>query len=123
MSFFQKLKDTRRRVVETVLQKTGMAEETTDPALDELFRKFVEMVDDMNECGAALSSTLVNQVLTYRRSLRYRNRFFNILYLPIFFDRKRCLVIRTNCQSRLRIPTRSIYRTKIGGIYHQIYNR
>ena len=65
MSFFQKLKDTRRRVVETVLQKTGMTEETTDPALDELFRKFVEMVDDMNECGAALSSTLVNQVLKY----------------------------------------------------------
>ena len=69
MSFFQKLKDTRRRVVETVLQKTGMTEETTDPALDELFRKFVEMIDDMNECGAALSSTLVNQVLTYNRSL------------------------------------------------------
>jgi hypothetical protein len=59
---FQKLKDTRRRVVETVLQKTGMTEETTDPALDDLFRKFVDMVDDMNECGAALSSSLVNQV-------------------------------------------------------------
>ena len=62
---FQKLKDTRRRVVETVLQKTGMTEETTDPALDELFRKFVDMVDDMNECGAALSSSLVNQAWVF----------------------------------------------------------
>ena len=77
---FKLMKDTRRRMVEATLQKTGLSEITINPELDELFKKFVERIDDMNETGAALASALVNQV-------SYHDFFLNkfLLYTKFYF--------------------------------------
>jgi hypothetical protein len=48
-----------------VLEKTGSTERTTDPEFDSMYSNFQSMIGDMNECGAAVSSTLVNQVHSF----------------------------------------------------------
>lgn len=58
---FKLIKDTRRRLVQGVLEKTGASEKTVDENTDTNYTKFVEMIDDMNECGAGLASCLVHQ--------------------------------------------------------------
>ncbi|KAJ1418199.1 hypothetical protein B484DRAFT_453752 [Ochromonadaceae sp. CCMP2298] len=55
------LKDTRRRMTESVLAKVGASERTTDKDYDISVQKFSDMIGDMNECGAALHSYLVHQ--------------------------------------------------------------
>ena len=50
---FKALKDAKRRVVQTVYEKTTNAvEKTIDERTDRNFSNFCEMIDDMNECGA-----------------------------------------------------------------------
>ena len=50
---FKALKDAKRRVVQTVYEKTTSgAEKTVDERSDKNFSNFCEMIEDMNECGA-----------------------------------------------------------------------
>ena len=52
---FKALKDAKRRVVQTVYEKTtNAAEKTVDERSDKNFSNFCEMIEDMNECGAGL---------------------------------------------------------------------
>lgn len=52
-TMFKALKDAKRRVVQTVYEKTtNAAEKTVDERTDKNFSNFCEMIDDMNECGA-----------------------------------------------------------------------
>lgn len=60
-SMFKSLKDARRRAVETVLEAAGASEKTVDEEFETSHTKFGDMVEDLNECGAALSSVLVLQ--------------------------------------------------------------
>ena len=58
---YRTLKDARRRVVETVLEKAGVAERTGDEVFDTHVARFDSLVKDMNECGAALTASLAGQ--------------------------------------------------------------
>lgn len=44
------LKDSRRRISQTVLSKVGSADETKDIHYDTHVHKFHSMIDDMNQC-------------------------------------------------------------------------
>mmetsp|Transcript_20377 Transcript_20377/g.18517 ORF Transcript_20377/g.18517 Transcript_20377/m.18517 type:complete len:465 (-) Transcript_20377:28-1422(-) len=55
------LKDTRRRVVETVLENVGVSERTVDEEYDLYVTNFNELIADMNECGSGISSVLTKQ--------------------------------------------------------------
>ncbi len=61
--YFRILKDAKRRVIESVLEKAGQSERTTDDNFETNYKQFKVMIDDINECGAIISSSLVNQVL------------------------------------------------------------
>lgn len=58
---FRTLKDVKRRVVESTLEKVGASERTVDEEYDVHFSKFNAMMSDMNECGAALHTILATQ--------------------------------------------------------------
>eukprot|EP01038_Epipyxis_sp_PR26KG_P013936 gene13936-18692_t len=58
-------KDARRRIVETVLEKTGNAERTVDEDYEVHVTKFHEMTADMNECGAELHSFMHHEKKMY----------------------------------------------------------
>ena len=71
---FKALKDAKRRVVQTVYEKTTNAvEKTIDERTDRNFSNFCEMIDDMNECGAGYHThtPLRNVALSIRVSLIY----------------------------------------------------
>mmetsp|Transcript_25609 Transcript_25609/g.42735 ORF Transcript_25609/g.42735 Transcript_25609/m.42735 type:complete len:266 (+) Transcript_25609:99-896(+) len=57
----QQFKNARRRMTETVLAKVGASERTVDEQYDIHVEKFKVMLEDMNECGAALHSFLSRQ--------------------------------------------------------------
>jgi hypothetical protein len=54
------IKDAKRRAVEQVLYTVGASEKTTDLEYDDHVGAFHEMMADMNECGAGLSSVLTH---------------------------------------------------------------
>mmetsp|Transcript_9933 Transcript_9933/g.10433 ORF Transcript_9933/g.10433 Transcript_9933/m.10433 type:complete len:485 (-) Transcript_9933:50-1504(-) len=58
---FQTLKNARRRTVETVLETVGAAEKTIDNEFEVYSENFYDMMEDMNECGAAVTAVLLNQ--------------------------------------------------------------
>lgn len=60
-SLFKVLKDSKRRVLQTVNEAVDSSAKTVDPEYDVHATKFPEMIKDMNEIGASLNSTLVNQ--------------------------------------------------------------
>jgi hypothetical protein len=41
--------------------QVGVTERTTDPEFDMYSANFQDMMEDMNECGAALTAVLLNQ--------------------------------------------------------------
>jgi len=47
---FRTLKDTRRRISQTVLSKVGSADETKDVQYDAHVEHFHSMISDMNQC-------------------------------------------------------------------------
>jgi len=58
---FQYVKNVRRRSVETILESVGATEKTVDVEYDHYTKNFNDMMDDMNECGACITSTLLKQ--------------------------------------------------------------
>ena len=68
---FKSLKDARRRVVETVLEKVGASEQTEDEVFDTHAARFETMCKDMNECGSALTSTLTNQKVFFSEATEF----------------------------------------------------
>lgn len=58
---FKILKDSKRRVLQTVVEATDASVKTVDPEFEEFSRKFPELMRDMNECGAGLAATLGQQ--------------------------------------------------------------
>ena len=56
-----KMKDMRRRTVESVLSSVGASEKTVDDEFEVNRKRYKEMMDDMNEVGASLSETLRQQ--------------------------------------------------------------
>ncbi len=65
MQIFKSLKDARRRAVETVLQTVGASENTEDKEYDVLHDKFLEMMEDLNECGSTLRTALDQQQASF----------------------------------------------------------
>lgn len=59
--YYRSLKDARRRAVETVLEVAGVSEKTVDEEYDKDVVRFEELVQDLNECGASLTSVLTLQ--------------------------------------------------------------
>ncbi len=70
-SIFKSLKDARRRAVETVLATVGVSEETVDEEFNVHHKKFMDMVGDLNECGATLDAALDKQQQSFEVSLMY----------------------------------------------------
>jgi hypothetical protein len=60
-SMFKSLKDARRRSVETVLEAVGASQSTVDEEFELYYKNFLEMMEDLNECGAAYTTLLINQ--------------------------------------------------------------
>lgn len=61
MSVYKTLKDTRRRISQTVLSKVGSADETKDVQYDAHVEHFHSMISDMNQCEELIVSLLQKQ--------------------------------------------------------------
>mmetsp|Transcript_15377 Transcript_15377/g.23165 ORF Transcript_15377/g.23165 Transcript_15377/m.23165 type:complete len:443 (-) Transcript_15377:127-1455(-) len=57
----QSLKAARRRSVETVLETVGVSEKVVDEEFELNHAKFLDMMEDLNECGASVSALLTSQ--------------------------------------------------------------
>ena len=55
------LKDTRRRTVESILEAVGASEINVDQEFDQLVPKFDIVIQELNQCAAALQQTLISQ--------------------------------------------------------------
>eukprot|EP01040_Poterioochromonas_malhamensis_P006424 gene6424-6920_t len=58
---FKTLKDAKRRVVESVLEGVGASEKTVDEEFNTYHARYQTMMQDINECGAALHAVLNQQ--------------------------------------------------------------
>lgn len=63
------LKNARRRSVETVLEAVGASQHTVDEEFDIYHKNFSEMMEDLNECGAAYHTVLVQQKTYFHESV------------------------------------------------------
>jgi amphiphysin len=63
---FKTFKDTKRRMVESVLEGVGKSERTVDEEFDVFHAKFQTMMSDLNECGAGLHTVMIKQKEFFR---------------------------------------------------------
>lgn len=65
MQLMSSLKNMRRRAVESVFQTVGLSETTTDEEFDKMHGNIKDILKDMNECGAAMTSVLKAQKMMF----------------------------------------------------------
>lgn len=75
---FKYVKDVRRRSVETLLESVGATEKTVDPEYDVFTKNFEDMMQDMNECGACITSVLVKQKTFFEDAVELANSLVRI---------------------------------------------
>ena len=105
MNVFKTLKDARRRSVQTVLAATGSAETTVDEEYDIHCEKFDAMIVDMNETGAALSSTLTKQKSMFADAQELSRQptfvdFFEFFFHRFSFCRIMAKIYQFNCEDQ-----------------------
>ena len=85
------IKDARRRSVESVLEAVGVAQHTVDEEFEHYHKNFTEMVEDLNECGAAYTTLLVQQKKYFHESVE--------MVFTIFFCQVLVIVCRPSACS------------------------